>query len=75
MPEPIHVIADDGIGLAALINVAGQIWDLTDDRNVILGVGYIEGEAVAVVIAKRDVGEPNALAVTIEANPRVIRLG
>lgn len=72
-----EIMSTDGIGVRALLGVAEKLHELTEERGILLGV--IEGEAigedypVGVVMAKADGGKNNALAVTIEANPRIIR--
>ena len=76
----IDIIESDGMGVGALVSLAGKLHDLTEDRNVTLGViqdeGLDGGKAVAVVTAKRASFEDDTphLAVTVERNPRIIRV-
>lgn len=72
----ITEVSADGLGVSALIAAAGKIHDLTEERNIVLGVieGATLGEdyPVAVVMAKADARpDRDRLAVTIERNPRI----
>lgn len=73
----ITEVSADGLGVSALIAAAGKIHDLTEERNIILGLLEDGGEGipVGVVMAKSDRGNGYPLlAVTVEKNPRVLWL-
>lgn len=79
MPRHNDVIEGDGVGLAALINTGAQLHEMIEERRIAVGVVYLDGDDVATtcLMAVRDVEKPRtgALVVTVERNPRVIRLG
>lgn len=70
----ITEVSADGLGVSTLIAAAGKIHDLTEERNITLGVveDADTGSYTACVIADQDVGKAFALAVTVERNPKIV---
>lgn len=70
----MKVIADDGQGLAVLLDVARKVSELLVNHNVTLGVGYNDGEEhpVAVITANAN---GYRVGVTIEPRARIVDLG
>jgi hypothetical protein len=75
----MKIISTDGIGVRALLTAAEKLHELTEERNIVLGVieDGGDGHPVGFVIAQGDVGKGQAgvLGVTIERNPRIVDLG
>jgi hypothetical protein len=72
----MKIISADGIGVRALLGAAEKLYELTEERNLVLGVieSGVEGAPVAVVTGQL-LGEGPALGVTVEQNPRIVDLG
>lgn len=74
----VRIISGDGIGVRALLTAAEKVFELTEERNIALGV--IEGEAIGedfpvAVVTGQTVGKGPRLGVTVERNPRIVDLG
>lgn len=75
----ITEVAADGLGVSALIAAAGAVHDQLDDRGVTLAMIETEGEGgqpwTPVLMAAKDNGRGlPLLVVTVERNPRILRL-
>lgn len=76
----ITEVSADALGVGAVIAAAGKIHDLTEERNIVLGVieDGGDGPPIAVLKARKQLDDGRGtyphLAVTIERNPRLLRL-
>lgn len=71
----MKIIASDGIGVRALLAVAEKLCELTEERNITLGVIEDGGDGHPVgVVVGNTIGKGPRLGVTIERNPRIVDL-